>query len=195
MGMKAIFDGLYVDQLFQKNASGDTVFYPHGLMGRGYLVPADCEESVRRRMRLLMLTSLVVGVSFGLVALRLVTSSGVVAPAGWAIAGIAFVALIGAIVFVQSRLANGLAPVDAPRPSAGQWLRAGRAARAFWTHWTCVALGLFALLMAGAGLGFGIVEGDPWGFASGGFMLVVGAALIMDGVLGLIERSKGTPPQ
>jgi hypothetical protein len=190
MGMKAIFDGLYVDQLFQKTARGETVFYPHGLMGRGYLLPAEREESVRRRMRLLMLVSLAVGLLFGLLALRVMNSSGSVALEGWLIGGASFALLISIIVLFQSRLAHGLAPLEGPRPSARQWLRAGRAARALWTHWTCIALGLFALLMAGAGFAFGIVDGDPWGFASGAFMLLVGAALTWDGVLGLIERSK-----
>jgi hypothetical protein len=192
MGLKRIFDGLYVDQLFQKNGRGETVFYPHGLMGRGYLLPAEREESVRARMRLLLIVSLAVGTSFGLFALRLMQASGSVPAMGWLVTGGAFVLLLGLVVAFQARLARGLAPVEGPRPSVRQWLRGGRAARALWVHWTCVGLGLFALLMAGAGFAFGLVDGDPWGFASGGFMLVVGAALIWDGVLGLIERSKAS---
>jgi hypothetical protein len=190
MGIKSIFDGLYVDQLFQKNERGETVFYPFGLMGGGYRLPVEREGDVRQSMRRLMLVSLVVGISFGLLALRMVEQPAPTPLMGWLIGGGVFALLLGVIVHFQSRLAKGLEPAVGPRPSARAWLRSGRAARALWTHWTCVGLGLFALLMAGAGFAFGLADGDPWGFASGAFMLLVGAALTWDGVLGLIERSK-----
>ncbi|CAN0467369.1 unnamed protein product, partial [Phaeothamnion confervicola] len=38
MNLIRIFDGLYVDQLFQKNERGEAIYYPFGLMGRGYLL-------------------------------------------------------------------------------------------------------------------------------------------------------------
>lgn len=190
MGIKSIFDGLYVDQLFQKDERGRTVFYPHGLMGRGYRLPADREARVRRSMRRLLLVALVLGISFGLLVLRIMHTPGEVPPAIWLVGGGAFVLLLGLVAHLQARLALGLEPVSGPRPSVGEWLRAGRRVRALWTHWACIGLGLFGLLMAGAGFAFGIADGDPWGFASGGFMLLVGAALTWDGVLGLIERAK-----
>lgn len=190
MGIKSIFDGLYVDQLFQKDECGRTVFYPHGLMGRGYRLPADREARVRRSMRRLLLVALVLGISFGLLVLRIMHTPGEVPPAIWLLGGGAFVLLLGLVAHLQARLALGLEPVSGPRPSVGEWLRAGRRVRALWTHWACIGLGLFGLLMAGAGFAFGIADGDPWGFASGGFMLLVGAALTWDGVLGLIERAK-----
>lgn len=189
MGIRSIFDGLYVDQLFQKDERGETVFYPHGLMGRGYRLPAEREHRVRQAMRRLVATSLVVGISFGLLALRMIGTSEAARPVIWLIGGGAFVALLGLVACLQSCLAEGLEPVSGPRPSIGQWLRAGRGVRALWTHWACIGLGLFGLLMAGAGFALGIADGDPWGFASGGFMLLVGAALTWDGVLGLIERT------
>jgi len=190
MGIKSIFDGLYVDQLFQKDERGRTVFYPHGLMGRGYRLPADREARVRRSMRRLLLVALVLGISFGLLVLRIMHTPGEVPPAIWLLGGGAFVLLLGLVAHLQARLALGLEPVSGPRPSVGEWLRAGRRVRALWTHWACIGLGLFGLLMAGAGFAFGIADGDPWGFASGAFMLLAGAALTWDGVLGLIERAK-----
>lgn len=190
MGIRSIFDGLYVDQLFQKDERGETVFYPHGLMGRGYRLSAEREPCVRRSMRRLMAVSLVVGISFGLLAWRAIGMSEAAQPMSWMIGIGAFVLLIGLVAYLQSRLAEGLEPVSGPRPSIGEWLRAGRRVRALWTHWACIGLGLFGLLMAGAGFALGLADGDPWGFASGGFMLLVGAALTWDGVLGLIERTK-----
>jgi hypothetical protein len=190
MSVKSIFDGLYLDQLFQKNERGETVFYPHGLMGRGYLLPAEREDGVRNRMRLLMIVALVGGGSLGLLLLRIVNSAGTVQPVGWLIGGGLFALFIGALVPFQSRLAQGLTPVEGPRPSALEWLKAGRAARSRWTHWACLGLGAFSLLMAIAGFAFGYADGDQWAFASGGFMLLVGTALTWDGALGLVERSR-----
>jgi hypothetical protein len=40
MGLKSIFDGLYVNQLIQKNERDETIIYPHGMMGRGYVLPS-----------------------------------------------------------------------------------------------------------------------------------------------------------
>ena len=130
MGIKSIFDGLYVDQLFQKDERGRTVFYPHGLMGRGYRLPADREARVRRSMRRLLLVALVLGISFGLLVLRIMHTPGEVPPAIWLLGGGAFVLLLGLVAFLQARLALGLEPVSGPRPSVGEWLRAGRRVRA-----------------------------------------------------------------
>ena len=47
-GLTGIFDDIYVKQLFQKNERGETVFYPFGLIGRGYLLPKEREADVRQ---------------------------------------------------------------------------------------------------------------------------------------------------
>ena len=114
MGIKSIFDGLYVDQLFQKDERGRTVFYPHGLMGRGYRLPADREARVRRSMRRLLLVALVLGISFGLLVLRIMHTPGEVPPAIWLVGGGAFVLLLGLVAHLQARLALGLEPVSGP---------------------------------------------------------------------------------
>lgn len=188
MGIMRIFDGLYVDQLFQKNELGETVFYPHGLMGRGYRVPADRESSIRGTMRILMVIALAVGIGFGILALRIIEQPGAITPMGWVIGGGAFILFLVLITTLQSRLATGLEPVSEPRPSAGTWLKRGRQARARWTHWACIGLGVFSLLLAGAGFAFGLAEEGLLGFLSGVFFLTVGALLTWDGVMGLIER-------
>ena len=183
-----IFDGLYVDQLFHKGERGETIFYPFGLMGRGYLLPAEREASMRRSMRWLMIGSLVFGGSFGAVALRLLTPLQGTPLLAWLIAGSAFAAGLGVIVTLQSRMSRGLEPMPGPGPSVGDWFRSGRAVRAPWTHRVCLGLGLFSLLLAAGGFAFGIAEGDWSGFASGFFMLFVGAVLTWDGALGLKAR-------
>jgi hypothetical protein len=109
---------------------------------------------------------------------------------GWLIAGGLLALLIAGIVYFQSRLAKGLEPVAGPSPSTGEWLRRGRAARASWTYGASIILGVLTLLLAAAGVAFGVEDGDRWGIVGGVFLLVVGALLTWDGVMGLIERSK-----
>jgi hypothetical protein len=194
MGLARIFDGLYVDQLFQKNEQGETVLYPFGLMGRGYLLPAELETSVRRSMRLLILVSLVVSVCLGLLVLRIVNSPGPAQLEGWTVFGGLSVLLIGLIVYFQSRLAIGLEPVAARVPSSA-WLRRGRSARAVWTYWASVVGGVLVLLLAAAGTALGLEDGDSWGVLAGLFLLMLGVVLTWDGAMGLIERSKGVTPE
>ncbi len=189
MTMKRIFDGLYVDQLFQRNEHGQTIYYPFGMMGRGYLLPEEREDGVRRATRSLMLVSLAAGIGFPLIAMRFAEESNAY-PASWLIAGGAFVALLAVIFFFQSRLAAGLAPATTPRPPAREWLRRGRQARAPWTHWACLVLGLVTLMLAAAGFALGAVDGGFAGIASGVFLLLVGGLLSWDGAMGLIEKSR-----
>jgi hypothetical protein len=185
--MRKIFDGLYGDQLFHKNERGETVFYPFGLTGRGYLLPADRETAVRDATRRLSLASLVGGISLALLATRILNSPGA-GLWGWLISGGAFVLLLTALFYFQMRLATGLEPAPGPRPSVGEWLRRGREARARWTYWACVVLGVFCLAMAGSSLALGFMDGGFASIAAGAFMLLVGALLTWDGVVGLIER-------
>lgn len=189
--MSNIFDGLYVDQLFHKNDRGETIFYPFGLMGRGYLLPAEREAEMRRSMRWLMVFSLLFGGGFGVVLLRMMTPADSVPLTTWLIGGAAFAAGLAAIVFLQSRLSRGLEPVQGPAPAVGEWFRRGRVARAPWTHRVCLGLGLFSLFLAAGGFAMAIADGDLSGLAAGLFMLAVGALLTWDGALGLKSRSSG----
>jgi len=132
MGLKSIFDGLYIDQLIQKNEQGEFILYPHGLMGRGYLLPADREPAIRQRLRLTMLLSLIVGTMYGLFALRVVESGHVDSLLGWLLVIAIAVLLVGGILFYQSRLADGLEPEPGKQPTTGEWLRRGRKARPTW---------------------------------------------------------------
>ena len=185
--MQKIFDGLYGDQLFHKNERGETIFYPFGLMGRGYLLPAERETAIRGSMRRLTLVSLVGGISLALLATRILNSSGMES-SSWLICGAAFALLLAAVIYFQKRMIVGLEPAPGPRPSVGEWLRRGRQARARWTYWACVVLGVLCLAMAGFSLALGVADGGLAGIASGAFMLLVGALLTWDGVVGLIER-------
>jgi hypothetical protein len=185
--MRKIFDGLYGDQLFHKNERGETIFYPFGLMGRGYLLPAGRETAVRDSTRLLSLVSLIGGVSMGLFATRVLNSSGM-EPWSWLICGVAFALLLAVLIYFQKRMAMGLEPAPGPRPSAAEWLRRGRQARPRWTYWACVVLGVLSLVIAGASIALGFMDGGLAGFASGTFMLLIGVLLTWDGAVGLIER-------
>ena len=113
----------------------------------------------------------------------------------WLIGGGAFAAGLAVIVFMQRRMSRGLEPVQGPAPAVGEWFRRGRAARAPWTHRVCLGLGLFSLLLAAGGFAMGFAENDWTGFASGLFMLAVGALLTWDGALGLRARSSGGPSE
>jgi len=183
-----IFDGLYVDQLFHKNERGETIYYPFGLMGRGYLLPSDREAQVRRATRRLTFFSLAAVVGFAFFS-NFAFSQGI---AQVAASVLAFLAIVGTTVYFQSHLASGLEPASGSRPSYGEWFRAGRAARPPWTHRVAVGMGLLSLLFAVAGFAMGFSEGAAAGYICGVFFLLVGAPLTWDGVLGLRERSRAS---
>ncbi len=193
MGLRSVFDGLYVNQLFQRNEQGETLFYPFGLMGRGYLLPREREEGVRQSMRRLMVASLVVGLVFGLLAVRVVEAAGTVQPVSWLISGTAFLLLLGSIVYFQARLTHGLVAATGSRPQAGEWLKRARRSRPSWTYWASVVSGVLTLLLGAAGTAFSANDGDIIGIAGGAFLFIAGGFLTWDGLKGLIDRSKDTP--
>lgn len=180
------FDGVFVDPVFEKNDRSETIYYPFGLLGQGYLAPEDRLAGLRQAARGLWIFTLVATISL-ILLLRRIDITGAV---GWLIYACAFALLIGVIVYLQARLAAGLKPTQSPRPSAGQRLRRARAARPSWSHWVLFLIGAFNLLLAGTGIALGISDTDLVTIALPALWLVVGAALTLDGVLGLIERSK-----
>jgi hypothetical protein len=191
MGLKSIFDGLYIDQLIQKNEQGEFILYPHGLMGRGYLLPADREPAIRQRLRLTMLLSLMVGTMYGLFALRVVESGHVASLLGWLLVIAIAVLLVGGILFYQSRLADGLEPVPGKQPTTGEWLRRGRQARPAWTYWFSAIAGVLLLLMSVAAIAVGMSDNDYIIVGCGVFLVLVSVLGAWDGVLGLKERTRG----
>jgi hypothetical protein len=191
MGLKSIFDGLYIDQLIQKNEQGEFILYPHGLMGRGYILPAEREPAIRQRLRLTMLLSLIVGTSYGLFALRVIDSGQVVSPLGWLLVIATAALLVGGILFYQSRLANGLQPLSGPQPSTGEWFRRGRRARPAWTYWFSAIAGVVLLLMSVAAIAVGMSDNDYFIVGCGVFLVVVSVLGAWDGILELKERGGG----
>jgi hypothetical protein len=157
-GLTGIFDDIYVKQLFQKNERGETVFYPFGLIGRGYLLPKEREADVRQATRLLTLASLIASISLGLLVTRVSGSAHSVSLGGWLALGAIFSAILAATIYFQFRLAAGLESAG-ERVAAGEWLRRGRQARAAWTYWASVIAGIFFLLLAIAGAALGIADG------------------------------------
>ncbi len=191
MGLKSIFDGLYVDQLIQKDDAGEFVFYPNGLMGRGYKLPAELEPGIRQRLRQRMLVALVIGGSFGLLVARMIGSGSDVTSTSWAI-----IVGIGAILFVGMRhyrkpLTVGLEPASGAPVSISEWFRRGRKARPAWTYWTSAVTGAIMLVAASLVIAMTIAEPDPVMIVCGAITLVFGALLAWDGTLGLMERFLG----
>lgn len=111
MSVAGIFDALFVNQLFRTNTQGQTVYYPNGVTGRGYLVPPDREPGLRSGLRWLVLFALA-GVNLLLVIVpRLIEAwLGTEIPLPWFIGGVltAGVILVWAIIRWLSRLATGL---------------------------------------------------------------------------------------
>jgi hypothetical protein len=116
MSVLRIFDRLFVDQLLDTNARGETVFYPHGKGATGYLVPPEREPGLRSGLRRLTLAALFG--SYALVALipHVVERwLGLVLPLPWFIGSAAVTAavMVGAIIYCLRRAAAGLTPVSA----------------------------------------------------------------------------------
>jgi hypothetical protein len=113
MTVTGIFDALFIDQLFRTNARGETIFYPNGLMGRGYHLPADRQAGVRSGVRRLALAAFAGAIVFAVVLPRLLEAwLGFTLPLGWFI-GYAIIALIigvAVIIHFLSRLTVGLEP-------------------------------------------------------------------------------------
>lgn len=188
MGLRSVFDALYVDQLIQKSDDGRFILYPHGMLGSGYLLPADREPAMRRRVRVTMLVALAVGIGLGMFLVRLAEQGGAVSPLGHATSiGLAVLAFAGLILY-QRRLAAGLEPVAGPKPSAGEWLARGRRSRPAWTYRFAVILGSLMGVLSVAALGVGASDGDALVIGSAVLMLAISIFAAWDGLLGLKER-------
>ncbi len=191
MGFSAIFDGLYVDQLIQKK-DGDTIIYPHGLLGRGYVLPAGEEPLFRRRMRLMMLVSITLGAAFAMFMLRIAQSDNPISLIdGAAIAGMA-VLLFAGLRYYQGRLVAGLEPVAGARPTLRDWLRNARQARPTWTYWASIIFGLVMGLGSAAAIPLGASDGETSVVVSGAIMLVLSILAVIDGGIGITERRRTT---
>ena len=131
-GLTGIFDDIYVKQLFQKNERGETVFYPFGLIGRGYLLPKEREADVRQATRLLTLASLIASISLGPLVTRVSGSAHSVSLGGWLALGAIFSAILAAsssgLPRVWSRRGSALRPANGCG-AGGRRVRRGRIGR------------------------------------------------------------------
>ncbi len=189
MGLKSIFDGLYVDQLIRKEDSGAFVVYPHGMLGRGYALPAEREPAMRRRLRAVMLVALVIPISCSVLLTR-IAAEGALSTLDWLMVAASGVLLLSAISYWQSRIVAGLVPAAGQRMSKREWLRRGRQSRPGWTLWFSAILGGFLAVTATATIIVGVTDQDWLAALSGLFLLIVGTALGVDGVVGMIERGR-----
>ncbi len=111
MSVAGIFDALFVNQLFRTSAQGETIYYPNGVTGRGYLVPPEREAGVRSGVRWLVIVSQIGIIALVVIVPRLIEAwLGYTLPLPWFIGGalVATVVTVAAIIRYLSRLAAGL---------------------------------------------------------------------------------------
>lgn len=102
MSVTGIFDALFVNQLFRTTAQGQTVYYPHGVTGRGYLVPPDREPGLRSGLRWLVLFALV-GINLLLIIIPRVIEAllGYEIPLPWFLGGMAVAGVAGVWLIIR----------------------------------------------------------------------------------------------
>jgi len=188
MGLKSIFDAVYIDSLIQQDDSGQTIIYPHGMLGRGYIVPAEREPILRRRLRMVMAVALVIGISLGMLLLHAIDAKGAVGPRGWAALSVMALLLFAGLRYVQGRLARGLEPLASARVSRSEWLRRARRARPVWTYWLSIAAGALMGIASVAAIALGISDGDKLVAVSGIVMIGISVFAAWDGWKGVKER-------
>ncbi len=59
------FDGL-TDVLFKKDEKGNTIFYPWGILGKGYVIPDDKKDGFRLIIKRLLLISVPLAITFSM---------------------------------------------------------------------------------------------------------------------------------
>lgn len=187
MGLKSIFDGLYVDQLIQKNDRGEAVIYPHGLAGRGYVLPPERIDAMRSKLRKLMLVSLATGLFGAIAFMPVLTNGGHVPVLTWVGAAGVILAFV-AVIYMQRHLADGLQPNATARPSVGVFLRNARMARPLWSLWGEVVLGALVFIPCSRDLLSAVHAADSIAIGQNMFMLLVGGWMLWDGTKGVMQR-------
>jgi hypothetical protein len=141
--------------LFTRNEAGQTVMYPNGVLGRGYILPnAETEQRMRR---ILLWMIIAAGVAGGLGGQGMFMYFG--RPADWPMhawvsALIALGVFAAAYRLIAGRLAQGLAPVDARLGVLEALKRQSEAM----PRWYLLFLAIFSPIMA-VGSAHGIVMG------------------------------------
>ena len=187
--LRGMFDSLYIDQLFQTNPKGETVFYPLGLIGNGFIVPGDREVGLRQAVRSRTLLALVSGLSLGTLFSRVAEHGADVTVAGWIALTALTVLVLGGIYYLQYRVAAGLKPSD-ENISTAQWLERGRANRSRGMNVFRVALGSVAILAGAGATVLSTSEGDYLTMACGIIFVPLGALVAWDGLVGIRERRR-----
>ncbi|MEI9899470.1 MAG: hypothetical protein WDN31_04275 [Hyphomicrobium sp.] len=173
----------YVDQVVQTNEQGEIIVYPYGLFGRGYLLPAGEEQTFRDRLSKATYQSLTMASAFGL-PVAYATRVGYIS---WPVQAAIWSAILAGILYSQWQLAAGLQPAPNQVP-IGERLRRARQARPPWTYWYTIGFGLFLVPL---GVGTAAIANGNWLVIPGSvMMMVLGVYGVIDGVLGLIERSR-----
>ncbi len=187
MGLKSIFDGLYVDQLIQKNDRGEAVMYPHGLAGRGYVLPPERIEAMRGKLRNLMLVSLATGLFGAIAFIPILTNGGHVPVLTW-VGAVGVILAFAVVIYMQRHLADGLQANATARPSIGAFLRNARMARPLWSLWSEVVFGAIVIVPSSRDLFSAVHAADSIAIGQSVFMLLVGGLILWDGARGVMQR-------
>ncbi len=179
-----IFDGIYVSQLFQTNEHGETIFYPFGLFGRGYVVPQERVESLKRSARLRTFWWVLAGT---LCASVLVGANDAKMPAeGWGAMAPLAVLLIAVSLYTQIRMTAGLRP-SAEHVGIGERLRRGRLSRPYWSYWVSIVCGVLCIVLGATAIGVSAFEKDALTVLAWSFLTLIGLLSAWDGVRALSE--------
>ena len=171
--------------LFTRNEAGQTVMYPNGVLGRGYILPSA--ETEQRMRRILMWMIIAAGVAGGLGGQGMFAYFG--RPADWPMhawvaALIAFAALGAAYRLIAARLAQGLAPVEARLTVLDALKRQSEAM----PRWYLVFLAIFSPIMA-MGAAHGIAMGPATSMrVLSGIGLVLFGTTTVQAIYGLTRR-------
>ena len=168
--------------LFERTADGQTIMYPNGVVGRGYIIPdKETEQRMRGILMWLVLTAGIIG-GVGVAGLQAYFGAPLDWPAAVWLGALAVMALVAAGYRVLAgRLAHGLTPVDA---RLGLVHALKKQARAM-PRWYLISLAIFSPLMAASSL-YGLVVGPTAGARALGFVgLVLFASTTAQSVYGL----------
>jgi hypothetical protein len=179
-----IFDGIYVSQLFQTNERGETIFYPFGLWGKGYVVPPDRIDSLKHTARLRTFFWVLAGTVCAYLFVG--ASDAKISTTSWsAIAPIA-VLMIAVSMYTQFRMAAGLDPT-AEHVSFVERLRRGRKSRPYWSFWVSIVSGSLCIFLGAVAVGLNAFDNNVVTIMASAFLVFIGILGTWDGFLGLSE--------
>ena len=144
---------------------------------------------MRSKLRNLMLVSLAVGLFGAIAFVPLLAIDGSVPVVTW-VGAAGVVLAFGAIIYIQRHLADGLQPNATARPSAGVFMRNARRSRPLWSLWLEAVLGVLVLVPSAKDIALALGTASYADLYLNFSMAVLGAYLLWDGGMGILERRR-----